>query len=688
MFDRSLLPEAVCEFVVLADTHYMIDPDDSEVEFPSRRRQSARADVAWQMVSSLGCPRVFHLGDLVQEFPGTDDFPRALEEAIQQFRAHGIDPHPVAGNHDVGDKPDPTMPTRPVTAGSLTDYHKALGPSWYSVDQGPARMIVLNSQIMNTALPEAVQQQHWFEQELAEHADRRLFVFLHLPPYLNDPDEPALGHYDNVAEPARGWLLDLLARYKIELLLAAHVHCAFYDRVGRSRYQVVNSTSFTRPGFCHMFTAPPPPDQGRDDADKLGVLLCRIRDDRTDLHWLRTGGRTEIDSRLASGARLLVTRTPANLPDSPLGVSLTHPLSNRTEIPLAWPSSIRQTVRNDYPLLACLELGTTAVRVPATDLADPFLQRRIEILRDEQVRIVATSLWANDLDPPRLVERHGDQVDTWEWQLAGTDRPGEEQLAVLKVLGQAGVSQALSAVVPGQSLAGKQHPRTRIGFRVETISELDRQLVASGTRVDRVLCRLSPAPTAAAAIDEIARLDSLQAIGNIDVQLELLGQDVRSAANQVAESLAAVTRLHGSRLFIDPLIDFDRTMDVRHGLLDPFCNPRPAFHVLRCLNTILAAAGNAFGSGESRIGWLETGSVVFGTIETSTASIGLLLPATPVPVEECPAEVTAWCSPPGPLSVYHLAGGLLTETTTDGLAGVLAPGIDEPVLLLRSPAAG
>ena len=238
---------------------------------------------------------------------------------------------------------------------------------------------------------------------------------------------------------------------------------------------------------------------------------------------------------------------------------------------------------------------------------------------------------------------------------------------MLKVLGQAGVSQALSAVVPGQSLAGKQHPRTRIGFRVETISELDRQLVASGTRVDRVLCRLSPAPTAAAAIDEIARLDSLQAIGNIDVQLELLGQDVRSAANQVAESLAAVTRLHGSRLFIDPLIDFDRTMDVRHGLLDPFCNPRPAFHVLRCLNTILAAAGNAFGSGESRIGWLETGSVVFGTIETSTASIGLLLPATPVPVEECPAEVTAWCSPPGPLSVYHLAGGLLTETTTDGL---------------------
>ncbi len=686
MFDRSLLPEALCEFVVLADTHYLIDPGDVEVEFESRRHQSARADVAWRMVASLDCPRVFHLGDLVQEFPGTDDFPRALGEAIEQFRSHGVDPHPVAGNHDVGDKPDPTMPTRPVTAGSLADYHKVLGPSWYSLDHGPAHMIVLNSQIMNTDLPEATQQQRWFEGDLADHADRRLFVFLHLPPYLDDPDEPALGHYDNVAEPARGWLLELVARYDIELLLAAHVHCAFYDRVDRSRYQVVNSTSFTRPGFCHMFTAAAPPDQGRDDADKLGLLLCRIRDDRTDRHWLRTSGRTQIDSRLVSGSQLLVTRTPATLPDSPLGVSLAHPLSNRTEIPLAWPSSIRQTVRNDYPLLACLELGATAVRVPAADLADPFLERRIDILRNEQVRIVATSLWGNDLDPAALVERHGWQVDTWEWQLAGTDRPDDDQLAVLQLLGQAGISQALSAVVPGESLSGKQHPRTRIGFRVETIAELDRQLAASGATVDRVLCRLSPAPTLAATIDEIARLDSLRAIGTIDVQLELLDLDMRPVTNQVAESLAAVTRLHDSRLFIDPLIDFDRTMDVRHGLLDPLCNPRPAFHVLRCLNTILAVAGNAFGSGEPRTRWLETGSVVFGTIETSAASMGLLLPAMSVPIDECPAEVTAWCNQSDSLRAYHLADGLVTETATDGLAGVLGPCIDEPVLLLRSSA--
>ena len=73
-FDRTLLPPAQLEFAVIADTHYMIDPGDAPLEFESRRRQSQRALVAWQMVAALEPAFVVHLGDLVQESPGSFDF--------------------------------------------------------------------------------------------------------------------------------------------------------------------------------------------------------------------------------------------------------------------------------------------------------------------------------------------------------------------------------------------------------------------------------------------------------------------------------------------------------------------------------------------------------------------------------------------------------------------------------------
>ena len=89
-FDRSLLPAAQLEFVVIADTHYMIDPGDAPLEFESRRHQSERGRTAWQMVAALEPVFVVHLGDLVQEFPGRPGFERAQQEALEQIDAAGL----------------------------------------------------------------------------------------------------------------------------------------------------------------------------------------------------------------------------------------------------------------------------------------------------------------------------------------------------------------------------------------------------------------------------------------------------------------------------------------------------------------------------------------------------------------------------------------------------------------------
>ena len=53
MFDRSILPDALFEFVVIADTHYMSDVGGRAVEFQSRLRQTRRAETALQLASSL-----------------------------------------------------------------------------------------------------------------------------------------------------------------------------------------------------------------------------------------------------------------------------------------------------------------------------------------------------------------------------------------------------------------------------------------------------------------------------------------------------------------------------------------------------------------------------------------------------------------------------------------------------------
>ena len=123
LFDRTFLPEAELEFVVLSDTHYMLDPGTKRVEFESRRLQTARVQRALNLIASLNTTFVVHLGDLVQEYPETEGFKDATTKACEQLRRSGVKSHLVAGNHDIGDKPDPTMPTNWVTAESLKAHH-------------------------------------------------------------------------------------------------------------------------------------------------------------------------------------------------------------------------------------------------------------------------------------------------------------------------------------------------------------------------------------------------------------------------------------------------------------------------------------------------------------------------------------------------------------------------------------
>ena len=86
---------------------------------------------------------------------------------------------------------------------------------------------------------------------------------------------------------------------------------------------------------------------------------------------------------------------------------------------------------------------------------------------------------------------------------------------------------------------------------------------------------------------------------------ELPAQDDDANALQAAEALFASRLLGSSRLFFEPLVDLDRTMDARNGLLDTRCNPRPAFQVLRCLCAVLHSCGDTPFEGNTLFNGLE-----------------------------------------------------------------------------------
>ena len=586
MFNKSFLPNALFEFVIISDSHYMLDPGEASLEFENRRKQSSRREVALRMAVALDPRFVVHNGDMVQEYPDNlERFYKSMDESLEQMRACGIEPYYVAGNHDIGDKPDPTAPASHVSRDVLDWYHRTFGKSWYSFDQGNCHFVVLNSQIMNGTLPDAAEQEAWVKKDLAEHAEKRLFILLHMPPYLFDETEPSLGHYDNLANPARTWLLDLAQVYKVEMLVAGHVHFAFFDHLAETRYAVLASPVFTRPGFSCLFAGLPPPQRGRDDAPKFGFYLMRVRADKTDVHFIRTSGAEEIPTNTAAR---LVTRMSGTLPQSPLGITLSQPLATVAEIPRAWPAAIREKVRNDYPLLACMEMGVGYVRAPLTDFLDTFQRRRLEILRKEGVKLNAVVIFSEEIDILGAMSQVRPRIDGLEIQIVETLYPSDKCIEIIRVLQQRfGVSVTLSPIVCREATSGKQFPRFRFGYTPQEILTLNQFLEVNDIVMDRVICKLDTDQSLCNQIQEIAEITPLSHISNVDFSLEFSSTNDQTNANLAAEGLFSMATIPGNRIYFEPFSDLDRTMDVTHGLLDTLCNPRLASYTLQSLNTIM-----------------------------------------------------------------------------------------------------
>ena len=392
---------------ILTDTHIRAPGGDQSSPFPVNTRANARARYAVEVIRAEERAFTVHLGDVVHPLPQMAAYADAADEAHRILAPLTPNLHLVPGNHDIGDKPHDVSPAGPVNETTRATYRDAFGRDHWPVEHEDVAFLAMNSSLVNAGTDAEAVQRDWLERELMSRRDQRMFLFSHYPPFIASPDEAE--HYDNYAEPGRTWLLDLAADTGVEAIFSGHVHHFFFNRYHGVKLYCLPATSFTRQDYAEMFSAPPASAFGRDDRGKFAVSFLDISDDGHRLRVIGTGGN-EWDGEEV-----------VDLPDTRMGTStliphLRHDWATPRVLPYNGPMEefSRKAARNDYPLLRLLQLGISAIRVPASDLLDPIQAERLDdwISLRGQLVVFSTESPSRDLIKAVVAREHA--VVAWE----------------------------------------------------------------------------------------------------------------------------------------------------------------------------------------------------------------------------------------------------------------------------------
>ncbi len=584
IWNLDLLAPATTQLLVVTDTHFILPDNAQSSEWNAVREFPTRTTRALQLAAGLPRDAAIHLGDISHEYPETGRAEIAQQGALDQFSSLGLAFLQAAGNMDIGDKPDPTSPAQWVTPETLNGWHQQCGRSWHGFDVGPFHGVVLNTQIMNGPLPEAEEQRVWLERELESHAGKRLLFFLHMPIFYVDRHEQSFGFYNSLDEPARSWLLGLIEQYGVEYVFTGHTHTVQVNRHGNARLWTCPSTATSRAGLAEAY-AVVGPDRGRGDIDKLGFFLVRDTDHGMSVHLVRTGRGTPALDRFDPRS-LVMTRTSRDLPNGRIGINLTHPLGHANPGPVIWPSIVRQPVRDDFRLMSVLESGCRFLRVPASDLRTAGESERLTLLREESVHIEPYWLWSERVDLVAETAPFAGDVDLVEVVLPGATLPAEPLISQIRTLRDRGMEVKLTTALVDDGSSGQYHQRTRIGYGADELSALDKALQRHDITVDHIACRLDLSRPLLQQITGV-KTGALASIGAVDWYIDFVSLDDAENARLIAEAAVLVAAQSGARLVVGPHVDFDRSMDETHGLIDRLSNPSRAYIVLKMLNSLL-----------------------------------------------------------------------------------------------------
>lgn len=393
-------------FVILTDTHITYE-NGGTVDQLTSRTVADKFDALLDKVEELGPDFVIHLGDVSHPSPLCDDYGDAARTFFDQISRIGVPWHLAPGNHDIGEKLHRALPRLDpaisITERNITQFEDHYGPQFHSFEHKGCVFITVNALLFNSGLPSEHKQWAWLEDEMARQAGKRLFLCSHYPLFLSDEDEP--DHYDNVGQPARARLIDLIRTHRVEACYTGHVHNFFYNRVDETHHVTLPSTSIMRHDYLEFFRAPPESrEMGRYHPAKSGFLWVDVYPDRHVPHLIRQNAP---DTR----------HTHAWTPNGQMPMmDLRMPWCERQEVASPWGAEIfeRKRVRNDYPLSALWEMGIRDLRIPVSDLEDPNSVRRVRDLAALGHRFTVVMFGMPDARRRNLLEAQRDIIGTLE----------------------------------------------------------------------------------------------------------------------------------------------------------------------------------------------------------------------------------------------------------------------------------
>ena len=591
-------PNPLFSFVVVADTHVNEDEHTSTSPYETNSFANARARYVFAEIAAMRpLPRfVVHLGDIVHPVPPLP----AFHEAVKRFKAIAsrllVPLHVIPGNHDVGDKTIDWMPADQVCDEYLATYREAFGPDFYAFDESGVRFVMLNSLLLNSGLAGEAHQQAWAERQIDSAGDRRVFLFMHYPPYIYRPDEA--GSYDNVDEPARAWLLGQIRKPAVEAVFAGHVHNFWYDRVGAAEMYMLPSTAFMRHDFSEFCSVAPAFEFGRGDVAKFGYFHVDVFDDGHVAYAVRSMGRRCAPDETPHVPPRRHLAHPKTSGFDNAGVELRHPWTEAMQITATGGVQEfgRKWARNDYPLLALWEMGMRLSKVPEVDVIESASRERMSLMARLGHRYVVTVIGVPRDALIEAVADAGGGVLACEANLT-LERFEHRRSALRSVRERSGAMVFLAKILTDHEarLDGTTFSHfVKSGFTVEE-AERHRGMIAGAVErgeIDGVTVRVEIGESLPAAARRL-RAFGADTGAQLLVSLKLHGPSVaaartgdRETAARAAQALVLSRCGSGVRYVFDTFMDVDRGYYPRHAFIDRRFNPRPAAGVFTTLASL------------------------------------------------------------------------------------------------------